>query len=155
MTNIEKRFLTAYRCALGDRTVTELPGEDSGWKELSAPEWRKLFSIAERHRVFPMVLEAVFPALESSAAGTRYCRSLQNKAEEQTCGQARMSAEFLKLYRFLQRNGLSPLVMKGMICRNLYPNPEQRSSSDEDLLIPEAYYDRYHEALLAYGLHIP
>lgn len=155
MTNIEKRFLTAYRCALDGRTVTELPEGDSGWKELSAPEWRKLFSIAERHRVFPMVLEAVFPALESSAAGTRYCRSLQKKAEEQTCGQARMSAEFLKLYRFLQRKGLSPLVMKGVICRNLYPNPEQRSSSDEDLLIPETDYGRYHEALLAYGLHIP
>ncbi|MBR3128465.1 MAG: nucleotidyltransferase family protein, partial [Solobacterium sp.] len=33
-----------------------------------------------------------------------------------------------------------------------YPHPEQRLSTDEDLLIPEEQYDQYHKALVEYGL---
>ena len=32
---------------------------------------------------------------------------------------------------------MQPLVMKGIVCRSLYPKPDLRPSGDEDLLIPE------------------
>ena len=44
--------------------------------------------------------------------------------------------------------------MKGIICRSLYPEPEQRSSSDEDLLIREEEFPAYHKALTEYGLKL-
>ena len=37
----------------------------------------------------------------------------------------------------LEQLGVQPLVMKGIVCRSLYPKPDLRPSGDEDLLIPE------------------
>jgi hypothetical protein len=60
----------------------------------------------------------------------------------------------LLLLRELDAHGLRPAVLKGAVCRSLYPEPEQRASSDEDLLIPQEEFPAYHEALLANGLRL-
>lgn len=155
MTHTEETFLEIYRCALQGNAYEEKekgPGEESGKKREAG--YRQVLALADSHRVFPMVLEASFPALEKHGPDSPMLRRWLEKAKELTCGQARMTAEFLKLYRFLKRRSLSPLVMKGITCRSLYPNPEQRSSSDEDLLIPEGSFGKYHRAFLDYGLYV-
>lgn len=154
MTRIEACFLETYRRALEGHP----PGEAdpaagaAAAPGLTAAEWRQLFALAESHRVFPMVFGAVCP--NPAAADTPLFRAGIEKARKLTCGQARMTAEFLKLYRFLTKRGLRPLVMKGIICRSLYPEPEQRSSSDEDLLIPAEEFAAYHQALTEFGLRV-
>ncbi|KIR02064.1 hypothetical protein P261_00878 [Lachnospiraceae bacterium TWA4] len=62
--------------------------------------------------------------------------------------------DFLKLYQYLQANDLSPIIVKGLVCRNLYPNPDYRMSGDEDLWIPPTDYKKAHELLLAYGMEL-
>lgn len=145
MTEAEERFLKAYSSALNS-------AEYSGLKSLSTAELRKVFSLADIHSIFPMIFEAVYDQLSNSVIDTRFYKNNIKKAADLTCAQARMTAEFLKLYRFLGSKGLRPIVMKGIICRSLYPNPEQRSSSDEDLLIPAGQFEEYHRALLEYGM---
>lgn len=171
MTRTEERFLKAYCCALRGTSVYAASeylddkrhedknglkdSKNSGWLEsITSLEWKQLFSLAERHLVFPMVLEAVYPGAGDPVSDTLVFRNALKKAEEQTCGQARMTAEFLKLYMFLMQRGLRPIVMKGIVCRRLYPNPEQRLSSDEDLLIPEDEFQKYHRAFMDYGLRL-
>lgn len=145
MTQTEETFLEIYRCALQGKKEEDITGETG---------YRRVLALADSHRVFPMVLDAAFPALAEEGTYRPMVQKWLEKAEELTCGQARMTAEFLKLYRFLKGRGLSPLVMKGIACRCLYPNPEQRSSSDEDLLIPEGSFWDYHRAFLDYGLRV-
>lgn len=148
MTIVEKRFLQAYSCALRGQNCPSM-------QKMPAKDLAAIFRIADSHRVFPMIIEAIFPdEADEDHAGASITKKQMEKAEKLTCGQARMSAEFLKLYRFLEKKGLSPVVMKGMICRNLYPHPEQRSSSDEDLLIEESQFPAYHKVFLEYGLHV-
>ena len=56
--------------------------------------------------------------------------------------QSRKTEEFLQLYRRLLDRGLTPLVVKGIVCRNLYREPDYRASGDEDVLIrPEQFRD--------------
>lgn len=50
--------------------------------------------------------------------------------------QSRKTGEFLQLYQKLAEAGLTPLVVKGLICRSLYREPDYRASGDEDILIP-------------------
>jgi hypothetical protein len=45
------------------------------------------------------------------------------------------TGEFLSLNRTLRAAGVKPLVIKGLICRQLYPKPDLRPSGDEDLLV--------------------
>jgi AraC-like DNA-binding protein len=52
-------------------------------------------------------------------------------------GQIQKTHAFLSLYKELCQHGLKPLVVKGLVCRALYPKPDLRHSSDEDLLVRE------------------
>ena len=122
--------------------------------EITDAEWRQIFRIADIHRVFPMIFEISWKNTDLKKRKTGYYEKARKKAVDLTCDQGMMTAEFLKLYKYLGRKGLSPVVMKGIICRRLYPNPEQRSSSDEDLLIPKERFAEYHQAFLDYGLHV-
>lgn len=145
MEQIEQRFLEAYRYALN--------GEPTVWNEdISVSEWKRLFRIAGNHAVTAMIYETVRDTESFQKLDERLRTGFQEKATAVTLSQAQSSARFLQLYRYLNKKNLYPMVMKGIICRNLYPNPEQRISTDEDLLIPEEQYDLYHKALVEYGL---
>ena len=144
MERIEERFLDAYRCAVN--------GRGTAWEETDASVWRQLFTIAGKHAVLPMIYEAVREDPAFLNLKETYRNRMQDRATNITLSQAQFSARFLLLYQYLNRQGLYPIVMKGIICRNLYPHPEQRVSTDEDLLIPEEQYTQYHKALVEYGL---
>ena len=49
--------------------------------------------------------------------------------------QVSRTALFLSDEKELEHLGVQPLVMKGIVCRSLYPKPDLRPSGDEDLLI--------------------
>ena len=62
--------------------------------------------------------------------------------------QARKTEEFLALYKRLLEAGLTPMVVKGIICRQLYPQPDSRCSGDEDVLIPKDQFASCHTCFL-------
>ena len=53
----------------------------------------------------------------------------------QSGAQYMRTQEFLSVYDEFAENGIHPRVLKGLICRSLYPNPDMRISCDEDLWI--------------------
>ena len=145
MDKTEEMFLDAYRHAVN--------GENAAWdEEINVSQWRRLFAIAQKHAVLPMIFETVSGSPSFQKTDENYRRRSQEKAVSYTLLQAQSSARFLQLYQYLNDQGLYPIVMKGIICRNMYPHPEQRASTDEDLLIPEELYEQYHKALVEYGL---
>ena len=142
----EMRFLDAYRASLH--------GESVKWEEnITHTEWVELFGLADIHSLFPMVFESVYEKIKNSEESPAFVQGSFDKAVRKTTMQAKRTAMFLELYQFLAERNLRPMVMKGIICRNLYPNPEQRFSVDEDLLIPEELFGEYHKAFLEYGLY--
>lgn len=76
----------------------------------------------------------------------------KNHVLAQVGRQAIQENEFLNLILELRARGLEPLVLKGPICRALYPKPLLRPSVDDDLLIPDAQGPAFHAALLELGL---
>lgn len=64
--------------------------------------------------------------------------------------QVKRTNAFLKLYASFRNNDIYPLVMKGLICRQLYGELcDHRPSVDEDILIRIGEYDKVKEVLLA------
>ena len=45
------------------------------------------------------------------------------------------------LFDKMRQNGLTPLIVKGIVCRDLYPNPDLRTSNDEDLISQEISWE--------------
>lgn len=66
--------------------------------------------------------------------------------------QTMKTGEFFGLFKHLWEAGVQPLVVKGIVCRSLYPKPDYRLSGDEAVLIPADQFDKCHQAMLDYGM---
>lgn len=65
--------------------------------------------------------------------------------------QARKSLAFLELCRALRDASLQALVVKGILCRSLYPKPDLRPSADEDLYVRAEEFVPLRDLLLSLG----
>ena len=66
--------------------------------------------------------------------------------------QARRALEFLDVYDKLKEAGIDALVVKGCVCRTVWPKGDLRVSTDEDVYVrPEAFREAC-EILRTYGL---
>ena len=136
-------FLNILRFSLQGRPLDHDPG-------LTREEWEGVFRLASDHRVLPLVFETVhsLPALKDHPLMPPLKRSVLQQVVVQT----RKTAELLSLLETLSAQGIRPLVVKGLICRRLYPRPELRPSSDEDLLVEPAQFSACRSVLEKRGL---
>lgn len=140
MNEAEALFLSALRCGIRGEKLTGCT-----WNE---PDLTQLLRLALEHRVTALIAQAVVP--DEGERGR--LAPLFALGRRETVEQASHTAEFLLLLDALAAEGLHPAVMKGLICRSLYPHPEQRPSTDEDMLIRDEDFAAFHAALLRYGL---
>ena len=143
MDHVQILFLEALHAALKGRQVD--------WTSLTTEEYTALMQLAGTQFVLPMVYEAVYSCPAVRALPPQITLPYRQQTMYQVAIQAQKTADFLALYRALAGQGLNPMVVKGLSCRVLYPNPDSRASADEDLLIDPAEFRTYHAALLGCG----
>ncbi len=141
---IETLFLSILKDALHGEVSKDIQG-------LSMEEWEKLFQIAKKQSVAPMIYQQIFPLPAFGQADPGFQNFWKMNTLQEAGNQARCSALFLMLYDKMRQNGFTPLVVKGIVCRNLYPNPDLRISGDEDILIPREQFALMDEFLLKEG----
>ena len=140
-------FLPALKAALKNETVS--------WeKELEPQVWMELFQIAGKHQVLPMIYEAVYGCPAARKIEPQILLSAKQQTIRAVMLQTMKTSEFLGMFEHLQEAGIQALVVKGIVCRNLYPKPDYRVSGDEDVLIPAEHFDVCHQALTRYGMKI-
>ena len=124
------------------------PGE-----ELNEQQWQSVLKLAWEHHLTPLVFEAVHnaPGLQDTALAA----STRRQVRQSVAAQARKTAEFLELNDRFLRAGVTPLVVKGLVCRELYRMPDHRISGDEDILIPPEQYPLARRILEEYGMTTP
>lgn len=147
MESINELFLQAICASLQKRTVD--------WEAEQTPEqWHALFAVAAAHHVLPMIYEAVIHSPSAQKADPQIFATAKKQTMKVVMLQTIKTNAFLKLLKDLDLAGVRPLVVKGIICRELYPNPDYRISGDEDVLIPEKQFALCHETMLAYGMEL-
>ena len=139
MDAVNQAFLQILRAALLGQ-----PAEP----ELSPPEWQQLLNMSQTHKVLPLVFEAVCACPSLQKAEPSYLQAVRRQAMQQVVLQTLRTEEFLALNSRLCSAGITPVVVKGLVCRSLYPRPDHRPSSDEDILIPAGQFDSAHRILL-------
>lgn len=149
MEENQKVFLQILKSALEGESFSF-----SGHRQTpSSEQWMDIFQMAQRHKLLPLVYEATYaivPCLhpEQFPAIT----SIKKLVIQQVLVQTIKTEEFLKLNQQLQAQGIYPLVVKGIICRDLYHKPDHRLSGDEDLWICGDLFCRYQEAMQQLGM---
>lgn len=140
-----KTFLSILKAALAGKQAE--PDRETG-----PEEWQKLFHMAGIHNVLPMFYEAVYTAPSLRQADPTSLAAVKRRIRQQVMMQTLRTNDFLALNRQLQAAGIRPLVVKGIICRSLYPQPDHRLSSDEDVLIPAQQFDACHQVMTDFGM---
>ena len=142
---MDQLFLEALKASLQQKSVD--------WEiEWSKEEWLALFQTAEKHKVLPMIYKAVFCCPAAPAFGLQNLAPFKQHTVRSVMLQTMKTNEFYGLFQHLQSSGVTPLVVKGIICRSLYPQPDYRISGDEDVLILREQFELCHKAMLEYGM---
>lgn len=144
---INEKMLEALRCFLN--------GEKVMWEDgVSAEDWQMLFRLCQYHQILPMIYDTVYacPAFQTCPQET--VQMIKTQVIRQVMVQSRKTEEFLQLYKKLLEQDLTPLVVKGLVCRELYREPDYRCSGDEDVLIPAEQFKACSEVFAAAGMEM-
>ena len=105
-------FLQALKAAL--------KGEKVQWDEaISHEDWLKLMNLAQMHNVLAMIYEAVYSCPAAKGIDPQLNNTYKKRMVYQVTHQTMKTQEFLALVQFLREEGLTPVVVKGIVCRNL------------------------------------
>lgn len=144
---INEKMLEALCCFLN--------GEKVMWEDgVSAEDWQMLFRLCQYHQILPMIYDTVYacPAFQTCPQET--VQMIKTQVIRQVMVQSRKTEEFLQLYKKLLEQDLTPLVVKGLVCRELYREPDYRCSGDEDVLIPAEQFKACSEVFAAAGMEM-
>ena len=145
MEEINALFLSILKSALCGRQ--EQP-------RLTPRQWQQLFDMAGIHKVLPLFFETVCGCPSLRELDASYLQDVKRQVMQQVTMQNLRTEEFLALNRSLRAAGITPLVFKGILCRQLYPLPDHRLSADEDLLVPPEQFAAAQQVLLDFGMHV-
>lgn len=113
--------------------------------------WKKIADLSSIHHVLPMIYEQVNTNKVRDMIDESLMKEWKFRTIQSVITQEKNTACFLKTYQELQKRGIHPLVVKGIILRSLYKNPEYRMSSDEDIWIRKEEYAECEKILLYEG----
>jgi len=133
-------FMHAVSAGIGRNTIDD--------PEFSIDEWQILLDLSVEQGLLPIVFEAVYSLVPKELEPLYRESSIKFIAN-----QAQRTDVFLRIYRELQKEGIVPLVVKGILCRETYELSDWRISTDEDIYIPQEEFMRFHEAMCRMGFH--
>lgn len=100
----------------------------------------ELFKVAQAHKLVAVVYDKL------------RCGGVWKQiAVQSIMAQVQRTEGFLNIYEKMCEAGLRPLVVKGIVCRNLYSKPDCRISADEDVLIRSEEFEKCDAILLGEG----
>lgn len=111
----------------------------------------ELYQMAGIHKMTAAVYEQIRgEALLQQPEYTNLARSFKGYTMREVMMQMQRADGFLRIYEKMCAQGVRPLVVKGIICRNLYEKSDYRVSGDEDILVRKEDFSVC-DAILAAG----
>lgn len=104
--------------------------------QLTDPDWDEIYLLARKNNLAPAICDAALTLPEFSAAPQHIRDTYIHTLIAQSGAQLLRTESFFAVYQEILDRGIHPLVLKGIVCRSLYPKPELRLSCDEDIWIP-------------------
>lgn len=109
-----------------------------------------LLELALAHKLLPVVVDQLHDC-EAAVTWSGFA-SYKRTSRMQVMQQVQREQEFLDVYAALKEAGLRTLVLKGCVCRAVWPKGDLRPSGDEDLFVRPEEYDAACDVLERCGL---
>lgn len=130
LSNVQKEFLKLIKNCIKPELEVTIAIE-------SIDDWTELYRLAEIHHVVPMIYDVLVRTDAYKKADISVKALWKRQAVTLMIMQTQKTEEFLLLYEKIKQCGIKPLVVKGLVCRQLYLKPDTRLSGDEDVFIKE------------------
>lgn len=140
-TNLE--FLSLLKSSLENE---KYDGEKIDFEDLVY-----IYKMSEIHHVVPMIYNAAYNEDFFKECDANFQAMFKSSAFRYIFSQIQRTNHFLEVYKKLSEKNIKILVFKGIIFRNMYNNPDDRISSDEDILIKKEDYEKVKEFFLSEG----
>lgn len=109
-------------------------------------DWVFLSNTARKQNLLPLFFEAA--VMREDYQNSKVYEKDQLDAFAMVAAQIQRSNAFVEIYKKITTHGIYPIVMKGIVCRQLYGGlGEHRPSGDEDILIKSKDFRKIREIL--------
>lgn len=108
-------------------------------------DYQKLFDLANQHQISALIYNQIY---NFDDFPEEIKQRWKRDALKINAFQIRKTMKILQVYRQFLKQGLKVLVVKGLVCRSLYPQPDNRQSNDEDLYVRKEEYEAVKDILL-------
>lgn len=106
-------------------------------------DFESIYELAREQNLLPIIYESCRQLNSFQQTNRSIQQKMMNGAIGQIITQQQYDVELERIYHEFLQQGLHPLVLKGKMCRLVYPQPDYRVSTDEDLLIEVNDYPKY------------
>ncbi len=141
MTQTEKFFVDVLSSHISGKAPSVPDGLDCA----------ALASLSHIHKLTPIVYYELTKNCKGGVPED-YLSGMKRTAYMQITSQISKSRAFLDVYRKLSEAGIKCAVVKGITLRALYPEPDLRLSSDEDVLVSPDDFGKAADIFLSLGL---
>lgn len=142
ISTVQKEFLKILECFIHEKSCV-LSEDFSAFEEL--------YKIAAMHKLSSAVYEKIRKDEKLHKQQDSFVNQWKRNTIREVSLQMQRTNEFLKIYQKLDIVGVRPLVVKGIIRREMYALSDYCVSADEDLLIRKEDFAKCDEVLLAEG----
>lgn len=113
--------------------------------------YEKLYQLSYQHQVSALIYNQIFDFPDFPLELKNHWKS---NAIKINAFQTMKTIKLLEIYRKFIEAHLKVIVVKGIICRSLYPQPDNRQSNDEDLYVQIKDFNKVKDILLQEGFTI-
>ncbi|OUQ07677.1 hypothetical protein B5E92_06740 [Erysipelatoclostridium sp. An15] len=122
--------------------------KDARLNQISKPirlDYSKLYELSNQHQISALIFNQIYSFDDFPVEIKQRWKS---DALKINAFQTRKTMKILHLCKQFSKQNLKVLIVKGLICRSLYPQPDNRQSNDEDLYVQKEEFEIVTEILL-------
>lgn len=114
-------------------------------------DWDEVLELANKHKVEGIIYLALRKGSLASKIGNDRLNILKKKAAITGIGQSRHISGLSEVLAKINEREIPVIVLKGLVVREFYPQPDQRSMSDADILVHKDYVETVKQILIDMG----
>lgn len=142
MNNAQKQFVDILSAGIRGKLAD---------KVYDNVEWDEVIDLADKHKVEGIIYLALRKSKLISNIGEEKISLLKQKAAITGITQSRHISGLSTVLNKINERNIPVIVLKGLVVREFYPQPDQRSMNDADILVHEGNVEKVKQLLIDMG----
>lgn len=142
MNNAQKQFVDILSAGIRGKSAD---------KVYDNVEWDEVIDLADKHKVEGIIYLALRKSKLISNIGEEKISLLKQKAAITGITQSRHISGLSTVLNKINERNIPVIVLKGLVVREFYPQPDQRSMNDADILVHEGDVEKVKQLLIDMG----